>query len=535
MPDKRWPVIAIVVLVLAVVAACCGCALLSWLFFDTGPLATQSPAPTSASDDTLRLFGGDPDTLDPALVEDSVSAEYVAEIFSGLVGLNDKLELVPDLAERWELSPDGRTYTFALRSEARFHSGRPVTAADVKYSLERACDPQTGSAVAAVYLGDIVGAPAMLAGQAEEISGVRVLDDRQLQITIDAPKAYFLAKLTYSTGFVVNRENAESRDWPRRPDGTGPFKLQEWTKEQIVLERNDAYYGGVPLLKQVVFALQGGSPMNMYENGELDVVYAGTGDIERVLDPENPLHGELTVVPQLDIQYLAFDVNQEPFDDVKVRQAFSLAIDRDKIATVLWKGTVLPAEGVVPPGMPGYTRDPLVEFDPQRARQLLAESRWKTAEALPPVTLYISGDSGELPASIEAIVAMYRDNLGVEVQVVQDPELLEGRPPFFSMGWIADYPDPEDFLDILFHSGSALNYTHYSNLAVDRLLEAARVERDNQRRIELYKQAEQAIVTDAPWLPLWHSVDYVLTKPYVKGATFAGAIYPWLRTVYIER
>jgi oligopeptide transport system substrate-binding protein len=492
---------------------------------------------SSVGEGTLRLFGDEPSTLDPALVEDSVSAEYVVQIFSGLVALNAELELVPDLAERWELSPDGRTYTFFLRQDARFHDGRAVTAADFKYSLERACHPDTGSSVAGVYLGDIVGVEEMLAGQAEEISGIQVVDDHTLRITIDAPKAYFLAKLTYSTAFVVDRQNTEQSNWLQQPNGTGPFKLKERTDERIVLQRNEYYYRDKPKLAEVTFLLSGGSPMSMYENGELDIVGVGTADVERVRDPANSLHAELTVVPQLDIQYIGFDVTQPPFDDVKVRQAFALAIDREKITNVVWKGMKAPAQGIVPPGMPGYTREAggLLRFDPQRARQLIAESKYQGVAGLPPITLSISGSGSEMPPVVEAIVAMIRENLGVEVAVEQSSDLLSDQPQMFSIGWIADYPDPEDFLDILFHSQSGLNHMRYSNAQVDRLLEEARVETNTARRMQLYAQAEEIIVADAPWVPLWHSVSYVLTKPYVKGAVYAAAIFPWLSNVYIEQ
>jgi ABC-type oligopeptide transport system substrate-binding subunit len=154
---------------------------------------------------------------------------------------------------------------------------------------------------------------------------------------------------------------------------------------------------------------------------------------------------------------------------------------------------------------------------------------------LPPITLSISGQSGQLPPTIEAILAMYEEKLGVEIDVEQSEDIFAARPQFFSLGWIADYPDPEDFLDILFHSESSLNHSHYANPEVDRLLEAARVEADAPRRLALYRQAEELIVADAPWVPLWHGVDYVLTKPHVKGATYAAAIFPWLSQVYIER
>ncbi len=470
------------------------------------------------------------------MVEDTVSAEYIVLLFGGLVTLDEALRVVPDAAARWDISPDGRTYTFFLREDVRFHNGRLVTAGDFRFSLERACDPQTGSAVASTYLGDIVGAREMIAGQADQIAGLQVVDDHTLRITIDAPKAYFLAKLTYSTAFVVDREDVEHADWLERPNGTGPFRLQDRNNERIVLVRNEYYHRDGPRLERVVYSLSGGSPVTMYENGELDMVAVGPGDVERVLDPDNPLNAELTMVPQLSTQYLGFDVTQPPFDDVKVRQAFALAVDRQKITAVVWKGMRVPAEGIVPPGMPGYEREqPLLSYDPQRARRLIAGSRYGDERRFPAVTLSIGGSGVEMDRVTEAIVAMYRDNLGIEIEVERSADVLADRPQFFSLGWIADYPDPEDFLDILFHSHSPLNHMEYSNSSVDRLLEEARVEQDPQRRVLLYAQAEEIIVSDAPWVPLWHTVEYVLTKPYVRGVNHAAAIFPWLCDVYLER
>jgi oligopeptide transport system substrate-binding protein len=186
--------------------------------------------------------------------------------------------------------------------------------------------------------------------------------------------------------------------------------------------------------------------------------------------------------------------------------------------------------------MPGYQRErSLLHYDPQRARQLLSESKYRDTFGLPPITLSISGTGSELPPVVKALVAMYRESLGIEVAVEQSEDILTGNPQFYSLGWIADYPDPEDFLDILFHSQSDLNHMHYANPRVDQLLEEARVATDAGRRMQLYKEAEEMIVADVPWVPLWHSVDYILTKPYVKGAVYAAAIFPWLRNVYIEK
>ena len=509
-------------------------AIAAYLFLDGRSVVFGPASPPQLASGTLRLFGGDPETLDPALVEDAVSADYVVEIFGGLVALDEQLQIVPDLAERWQLSPDGRTYTFFLREDTKFHDGRSVRASDFKFSMERACNPRTGSRVAAVYLGDIVGALEMLSGTAQDIQGIQVVNDQELRITIDQPKAYFLAKLTYSTAFVLDPANVSQGNWQQQPNGTGPFRLAELSSERLVLERNPHYNSGPPQLDRVVYLLSGGSPMSMYENGELDIVSVGPADVERVRDPDNPLHHELAVVPQLDVQYLGFDVTRPPFDDVRFRQAFLMAVDRQKLCEGLWKGMCTAAEGIVPPGMPGFVREqPLLRFDPERARELLAESRYADPNTRPTITLSVSGDDGQLPPAIRALVAMYRDYLAVEILVEQSDDPFADGPQMYLLGWIADYPDPEDFLDILFHSSSNLNRMAYSNPQVDGLLERARVETMVDERMKLYAQAEALIVADAPWVPLWHNVSYVLTKPYVRGAVYSSAIFPWLRNISI--
>lgn len=471
---------------------------------------------------TLRLVGGEPVTLDPALVEDAVSSSYVNKIFAGLVGLDAHLEIQPALAEKWEVDESGAVYTFFLRENARFQDGRQVTAEDVKYSLERACDPETGSTVAGLYLGDIVGAAERLAGLAEDVKGVEVLDERTIRITIDAPKAYFLAKMTYPTAAVVDREQiARGADWTGRPNGTGAYRLEEYSDDAITLEANEWYFGGEPRIQRLVFDLSAGDPTTMYENNELDVAPVGLEDIERVLDPYNPLSDELIVIPQLTVQYIGLNTRIPPFDDVQVRQAFVYATDRELLSKVTFKQAVLPAWGVLPPGLPGYNQDvPHMAFDPERARALLAGSSYGGAKGLPPIVL---GTSVGSSAAARALARMFEDNLGVKVEIHQTAwsdylrDINQGVYSMFSLGWTADYPDPQNFLDIHFHSESAGNSTGYANPEVDALLEEARVEPDEEKRMALYQQAEAVIIQDAPWIPLFHDVEYVLVKPYVKG------------------
>lgn len=510
MPSPAARVAIVISAVVLLLAAAVGAALFV-LVSDSG----GGPDVASAA---LRLGGAEPETLDPALAHDSTSTAYLSHIHAGLVRLDEQLRVVPDLAAGWQTSPDGRTFTFTLRDDARFHDGKLVTAADVKYSLERAADPATKSPVAATYLGDIAGLKERLAGRASEVVGVKVLDERTVSITIDAPKAYFLAKLTYPVAAVLDRANVEiGAEWFKRPNGAGLYRLASLDKEWLVLQRSgrNPYQGAAPY--EVRFYLGNRSHMAMYETGELDVIALGLGDRERALDPRSSLNRDLRVSPSFGVYYLGLNVNLEPFDDRAVRRAFAQAIDKDRIVAVTLKDSVRRAEGILPPGLAGY--DPAFKglpFDLDAARRSLAASSYGDASRLPPVT--ITGGLGPTLAQV-----FYR-SLGVEVEVEMVREgyfeaLASGSYQMFFAGWMADYPDPENFLDVLLHSQSRVNYGRYSNPAVDRLLEAARVEQDQTKRVALYREVERIAVDDAAIVPLYHDASYTLVKPRVKGLT----------------
>jgi oligopeptide transport system substrate-binding protein len=502
----------------------------------------ETPLPP-AGEGVLNLYGIDPYTLDPAVSSEMTSHEYIMQLFSGLVRLGDNLEPAPDIAQSWQVSDDGRTYTFYLRQDVKFQDGRQVKAEDFKYSWERACDPQTRSLTAATYLGDIVGVREVLSGQAKEISGVRVVDDYTLEVTIDKPKSYFLSKLTYPTAFVVDRGDVESGgEWWRSPNGTGPFKLKQWQQsELLVLERNELYYGELAKVDSVAFQLWGGVPMNMYETGEIDVTDVGISYIEKVTDETGPFYLDLSVVPELSFFYIGFNTTQPPFDDVNIRRAFSQAIDKDKLVSLVFKGTMQSADGILPPGMPGYNEALVgLDYDVEGAKELIAESSYGDVSRLPPITVTTLGWGGLISSELEAIVYQWRENLGVEVEVRQlEPErflyhLGEEKDEMFYMGWVADYPHPQDFLDVLFHSGADNNYGEYSNPEVDALLEEAGVEQDSTLSLELYQQAEQLVVEDAACLPLCFGQNYVLIKPYVMGYKLNPLGFAMLNEVSVE-
>jgi oligopeptide transport system substrate-binding protein len=492
----------------------------------------------------LTLFGVDPITLDPAVSAEMTSHEYIAQIFGGLVCLNDNLESTPDIAERWEISEDGRTYTFYLREDVTFHDGKIVKAEDFKYSWERACDPATGSHVAGTYLGDIVGVGDVLAGKASEISGVKVVNDYTLEVTIDAPKSYFLSKMTYPTAYVVDRNNVmEGREWWRQPNGTGPFKLKEWHEEDLlVLERNQYYYGEVAGVEQVVFQLWSGVPMRMYETGDIDVTDVSISYIDRVTDEAGPFYRELEIVPELSFGYIGFNSTRPPFDDVNIRRAFSLAVDKDKLVSLVFRDLVQRADGILPPGMPGFNENLAgLGYDVDRAKELIAASQYGDVSGLPPITITTSGYGGMISQELEAIIQEWRTNLGVEVTVRQmEPQrflyhLKQEKDEMFYIGWVADYPHPQDFLDVLFRTNADNNFGEYTDAGIDALLDQAAVEVDTELSLDLYQQVEQLLVDDAACLPLWFGRNYILVKPYVEGYELNPMGFAMLNKVSINK
>ncbi|PKB70081.1 MAG: hypothetical protein BZY77_01445 [SAR202 cluster bacterium Io17-Chloro-G5] len=516
------------------------------------PAPQTSRAPSSGASTakivdggTFLRLGADPPTLDPHLTTDVNSAVYAVEIYGGLMTIDKNLAIVGDLAESWDISADGITATFRIHPDAKFHDGRSVTAGDVKWSLDRATNPLTEAFNASVFLGDIIGVQERLTGAATEISGVRVINDSTLTITTDASKPYFLSKLTYPVSFVLDQQNVESgRNWIFEPNGTGPFRLDEYQPGEFLrLSAFEGYHLGAPKLDAVEFLISGGNSMLMYENDELHITGIPLSLLEGVTDRSNPLSGEILVgSPGFDVYYFGFNTTEAPFDDVKVRQAFNYAIDRKSLASILLEDLMIPATGILPPGFPGYNPDLQgYDYNPDKARQLIQESKYGGLDELPRITLTLPGSFGAaINPSNEAMLAMWEVNLGVRIELLQTEwaiflqDLHQNRFQMFGgLGWIADYPDPENFLDVLFHSKSNNNQSQYTNFELDSLLEKARVEQDETLRFNIYHQAEEIIVEDAPWVPLWHSNSgSVLIKPNVNDYFLFPLTIPKYRYIY---
>jgi ABC-type transport system substrate-binding protein len=499
-------------------------------------------APRSSS---LTIVEASPSTLDPPLIGDIGAHQYAVQIFSGLVGLSRDLKVVPDLASRWEVQANGTTYVFHLRPGIKFHSGRAVTARDVKYSLDRAASPALASRVTGIYLDDIAGFAERRAGLANEVTGVTVVDDTTVQIRLKQPVPFFLAKFTHPSAFVLNSENvARGGAWFLRPDGAGPFKVKGWDPGVVmVLERNKDHWDyerNKNNVQNVIIWNVGGSSRVMYEAGDSVIAEIGGADVKPIQDQAHPLSKQLRIVPELSVTYIGFNLRQAPMDDVRARRALGLALDRDKLIADTQSDTVEKARGFLPAGMEGYSTDLApTAFDAKAAKALWDSVLTEKNLKLDKIVFQVDGI---FVSSLHRQLAdMWKAALGVEVEFqgsLSDDRaaaLEQTKAHLFLFGWIADYPDPQNFVDVLFHSQAITNVGRYKNAAVDQLLEDARVQQDAIKRVDAYRNADSLLLQDAAAIPLWYSRSYQLVKPYVQGYTLNAQSVPDYVSVRLVR
>ena len=312
----------------------------------------------------------------------------------------------------------------------------------------------------------------------------------------------------------------------------------------LILKRNDYYWGDLAKLDRVEFNLAGGVPMAMYENGEIDITGVGLADLERVQNPSDPLNNDLVMVPpSFTINYIGFNVTMPPFDDPNFRKALNYAVDKQLIASSVYSDLVRPAYGILPPNFPGFSSDIKgLDYDPDKALRFLEQSKYADPESRPPIVVTIPGTGGSPSLDMEVVADMWDRILGVQIEIQQVEwatylqDLHRERLQVWGgSGWQADYPDPQDFIDILFHSESKGNHGMYGNADVDKLLEEARTDQDPLSRFSKYNKAEQMIIDDAPWLPMWFDQEgMALINSRVKGFEFTPLIVPKLKNVYIQ-
>jgi len=514
---------------------------------------------------------GEVRSLDPVQINDVTSAHVAEQIYDKLLTLDENLHLQPELAERWEVLENGLVYRYYLRRGVFFHDnpcfpggkGREVTAEDVKYSLTRACDFRTGTLGYDYFRGKVKGADAYFeatrraarqGGEPEvrEVAGFVVREPYVFEIHLTRPFAPFEYYVSLVTFAIVPREAVEyyGADFFRHPVGSGPFVFVSWTPDrELVLRRNPNYWqrdehgNQLPYLEGIRFSFIKDEKTQLLEfrQGNLEECYRIPAEFfPQVVDENKNLRGEwrrfqLLRVPALSTQYYGMLTDDPVFRDKRVRQAFCYAVDRERIVRYVLRGQAgEPGHyGLVPPSMPDYPARRVrgYRYDPERARALLAEAGYPGGRGFPRVTLQLNAGGGRNVQVAEAVQAMLRETLGIEVELRQVEfaqhlrEIDAGRVPFFRLGWVADYPDPENFLNLFYgklvperrEDISPINSTRYRNPAFDALLEKALATTDRQQRMELYRQAEQIAIEDAPMMILFYDEDYRLLQPYVAG------------------
>jgi oligopeptide transport system substrate-binding protein len=570
--SKRAAVVAL--LALAAIAAACGSD-------NNNTSSSGTPAGSAATGvaqgntggqpsgkQELRLnLGGEPDTLDPSRASFSAEIGVVIQLWRGLLTFDKDLNLVPDLAvampskENGGISADGMTYTFKIKPGQVFSDGVPVTSKHFAYALKRAVTPGQSGDYATFYTG-IKGANAVAklkpddAGlkAAQEAMGVQTPDDSTLVVQLDKPNAVFLQFMALWPSFPLREDliakNGDTWTDPGKLVGNGPFLLKEWQhKDHITLVRNDKYSGpDKPRLDSVVLKMieDRNQAYNAYLTGELDQV-AIPSELTKVVENDPRLKSENVKVVRLATAAIAMNNAAAPFDNMKVRQAFAMAFDRDALVASVYQGVNRPAYSWLPPGMPGYDAELGKNFklDPAKAKQLLADAGFAGGKGLPKMVLTYA-NTGNNPPVAEFLKEQFSKNLGVSIELEPvDTKTLQTRFKandfqLVFVGWNADYPDPENFLYSNFHSGAGNNKSNYSNKQFDDLLDRAQVETDSAKRLDLYKQAHQILVNDMPVAFTIYSEFNNLRKPYVKDlfntgidSGFSGSRF--LSTAFVQR
>ncbi len=472
----------------------------------------------------LRL-NSNPTTLDPALITDVQGGGIAAKLFNGLVRLNERLDIVPDIAQSWSISPDHLTYTFRLRRDVRFSSGRKVMAEDVRYSFERVLTPGTRAPLTWV-LDKIEGANDVLAGKVQRVSGIRVPDEHTVVLKLEKPFGPFLSLLAMTTAYVVPREDVErlGQDFGMHPVGSGPYLLSEWKHGQyLMLTPNYGYFEGKPKLNGIRYRIipEDLTAVMEFETGRLDVLLIPASEYRRYTT--NPAwRSRIFGEPGLDTYYVGLNCTRPPFDDVRVRRAVNMAVDRERILNTVFEKRGILASGPVPPALwkgivPGHS-PAAYHYDPARAKELI---RAAGAEGKK-IRIFISAEQDVI--DIAEVLCEYLKAAGLRPEIVQrDWSALKqavnnGEPDAFWLSWWADYPDPENFLYPLFDSasvGPAGNRTRCLDPDLDRLIAQAQSTMNQQQRYRLYRLAEDRVVKNAPWIFMWHRADYYVVQPRV--------------------
>lgn len=485
---------------------------------------------------TLRLAWRTPNTLDPSMAGTTLSAPITTQLFSGLVAQSPEMEVIPDVARRWEVLDDGRTYVFYLRDDVFWSDGVPVTAADFEYTFKRTLDPVTKTPISGLLLYGIKGARAFHQGEMTDPDqvGVYARDEYTLVVELESSISYFLYTLCYYVllpvpRHVVARYGAE---WTQLAHfvSNGPFRLESLEPGRLmILTRNTGYHGrfsGNVERVELLLDLDIIPYLDAYRANQLDVVYNWFFTSTDLLPLCREYPAEHEGRPRLGTIAAFFDISRPPFDDRRVRRAFALATDPLTLVDRVSQGSETAASGgLVPPGMPGYTPD-LARYDPETAQRLLTEAGFPNGRDFPSITLQTSETRYPYAAFLQA---QWRTNLNVAVHLQTIDWKLEAahnsqpvQPTISIQGWAADHADPDNFLRVWLQFDSPA----WRNPAYEALIDQTRHATDQAARMTLYQRAEHILAEDAPVIPLFHIPLHLVRKPWVTRFPTAAVKHP---------
>ena len=497
----------------------------------------------SADPSIFRMtIKNEPPTLDGSLATDSVSFTILTNLMEGLTQYDAELNPIPAIAKRWEYSNEGRTITFYLRDDVFWSDGKSVTASDFEYSWKRLLAPET-AAQYAYFLFDIKNAFEYNSGTLENSSqvGVRALASDILEVTLKKPVVYFPSIATFMVTFPLRQDIIEKYgdNWtePGKIVTNGPYLLEKWEHEyKLILKANPQHYEGKPKINEVqIFVIQEPTTaLTLYETGELDYI-----ELPPIAIPHYKNSPEYRNKPQLRGYYYGFNITKPPFDNIQVRKALAHSINRSLIPKIL-KGGELAASSWIPKGMFGYNEDIGSKFNPQKARSLLANAGYPDGKNFPKVTaVFNTGDVNRLVG--EYLQEQWKKHLNIEIKFEsQEWKVFLSRldldpPQIFRLGWGADFPDPDNFMN-LFIKTSGNNRLRWANKHYDQLVARGSTLKNPQDRKKVYDEA-QVLLTEieVPMIPLFVSAQNLLVKPYIRGLKTNAMELLYLKRIRIEK
>lgn len=513
--------------------------------------ASSSASSTAAKDQVITwALTDEPETLDPSQDNYLLSTHVLLNLFSGLFKIGDNNKLENSICDSYTVDDSKTVYTFKLKSSAKWSDGVQVKASDFVYSWKRTLDPATASPVAS-DLFDIKNAEAYNSGTASaDDVGVKAIDDQTLQVTLEKPDANFLYILTFADTVPLREDIITANaDWTKSPSTyvcDGPFMMTDYEpKSKYVLEKNPNYYDAENVklnTLNIVFITSSDSEVAAYANGEIDVDMDLSGETLQQYKDTADFHS----VPRIGTGYYDFNCSVKPFDDARVRKAFSMAINRKQIIDNVMQNLQTPATGEVPfgvldPATGNEFRDvsgDLITEDVDQAKQLLAEAGYANGAGMPAITLVCKANSSDQDVA-QALQDMWKTNLGVQVDIqtidskVYWNEVHQGNFSIATDGWTADYPDPYDHLFQFISSATKTN-NRWSNAEFDSLIEDSTNTSDQAQRSQDFVSAEKILADEMPIMPVRFYVATYIAKPSIKGIRSDFSGHMLFENAYVE-